>query len=408
MTAKSLNTVSTGKFHRRKDMIVRAAVEVMNQKGIRGMTLADVAAKLDLVPTAVMYYFHKKEELAAACFLRSIERYSGLIANAARCSSSSEALDVFVRSFFDLHRQIAAGEAEPVAIFDELRILQDPGVGKAYEGMFRNLRSLITKSPAGAALGRMDCNARTHMLLLQLCWAAVWQRRYDPADYEQLAAHMIDIMSLGLAKPGSSWEPCTIPLTVEPATDKSSAARETFLQAATELLNEHGYLGASVQKISERLNVTKGAFYHHNETKDDLVIACFERTLEIMRGVQQGAQRVAANGRENLTSVVAALMQYQLSGNVPLLRATALTSVPADIHNYLMREFDRVSGRFSLVLTDGIADGSLRPVNAAIAAQMITAMINATADLPTWAPGVTADNVARVYAKPLFEGLLPQ
>jgi hypothetical protein len=38
---------------------------------------------------------------------------------------------------------------------------------------------------------------------------------------------------------------------------------------------------------------------------------------------------------------------------------------------------------------------------------MITAMINATADLPTWAPGVTADNVARVYAKPLFEGLLP-
>src|SRR5262245_4597938 len=147
---------------------------------------------------------------------------------------------------------------------------------------------------------------------------------------------MIDIMSLGLAKPGSSWEPRAIPLTIEPATDKSSAARETFLQAATELLNEHGYLGASVQKISERLNVTKGAFYHHNETKDDLVIACFERTLEIMRGVQQGAQRVAANGRENLTSVVAALMQYQLSGNVPLLRATALTSVPADIHNYLM------------------------------------------------------------------------
>ena len=35
-------------------------------------------------------------------------------------------------------------------------------------------------------------------------------------------------------------------------------------------MNEHGYLGASVQKISERLNVTKGAFYHHIEAKDDL------------------------------------------------------------------------------------------------------------------------------------------
>ena len=137
------------------------------------------------------------------------------------------------------------------------------------------------------------------------------------------------------------------------------------------------------------------------------MIACFERTLDLMRRVQQDAQRVAGNGRENLMSVISALMLYQLSGNVPLLRATALTSVPADIHDYLLREFDRVSGRFSLVLTNGIADGSLRPVNAAIAAQMITAMINATPDLPLWAPGVTAENVARVYAKPLFEGILP-
>jgi hypothetical protein len=38
---------------------------------------------------------------------------------------------------------------------------------------------------------------------------------------------------------------------------------------------------------------------------------------------------------------------------------------------------------------------------------MITAMINATAELPVWAPGVTAENIADVYTRPLFEGLLP-
>lgn len=42
-------------------------------------------------------------------------------------------------------------------------------------------------------------------------------------------------------------------------------------------MNEHGYLGASVQKISEHLNLTKGAFYHHLENKDDLIAACFQR-----------------------------------------------------------------------------------------------------------------------------------
>ena len=67
------NKSATHKFHRRRDTIVRAAVEVLNAKGVRGMTLADVAARIDLVPTAVMYYFRKKEELAAACFHKAIE-----------------------------------------------------------------------------------------------------------------------------------------------------------------------------------------------------------------------------------------------------------------------------------------------------------------------------------------------
>ena len=46
-----------------------------------------------------------------------------------------------------------------------------------------------------------------------------------------------------------------------------------FLKAATRQINEHGYRGASVDRISASLNVTKGAFYHHNEAKDDLVAA---------------------------------------------------------------------------------------------------------------------------------------
>lgn len=55
--APRAHTSATHKFHKRQDTIVRAAVEVLNHKGVSGMTLADVAAKIDLVPTAVMYYF---------------------------------------------------------------------------------------------------------------------------------------------------------------------------------------------------------------------------------------------------------------------------------------------------------------------------------------------------------------
>jgi AcrR family transcriptional regulator len=397
---------ATHKFNQRRDTIVRAAVEVLNHKGVRGMTLADVAAKLDLVPTAVMYYFRKKEDLAAACFHKAIEQYESMIAEAKRGQTAREALELFVRGYFEFRRQVTAGEADQIAVYNDVRAVHDPGVGVAYTQMFRNARSLLLKSPEIASLPRMDCNARTHLLLAQLFWSVIWVPRYYVEDYPRLADHMLDILENGLLRADCDWQPRALHEVEPPVADGSSEARETFLQAATSLMNDHGYHGASVQKISERLNVTKGAFYHHLDAKDDLILACFERTLEIVRRAQQEGARLNASGADNLVAVAAALVEYQLSGKAPLLRTSALTSVPLELRSGLLKEFDRASGRFSLVFSEGIADCSLRPVDAAIAAQMITALINAAAEIHAWAPGISQQNVARAYARPLFQGLL--
>jgi AcrR family transcriptional regulator len=253
---------------------------------------------------------------------------------------------------------------------------------------------------------RVAVNARTHLLMTQLLWVIAWVQRYDPEDYARLADQMLDILENGLASGQQSWTPHAL-LTLEPPeADKSSASRETFLRAATTLMNEQGYLGASVQKISQRLNLTKGAFYHHHDGKDELVSACFARTFDIMRRAQREAAAVTRTGFEHLVAVATALMEYQLSNNAPLLRNSALTSVPERICRELLAEFDRISGRYALVFSDGIADGSLRPVDSAIAAQMITALINASAELQMWAPDVTAGTVNRLFARPLFGGLL--
>jgi hypothetical protein len=115
---------------------------------------------------------------------------------------------------------------------------------------------------------------------------------------------------------------------------------------------------------------------------------------------------VANNGAEHLIAASTALVEYQAGGNTPLLRTSALTSVPEELGAKLVAEFDRTSARVSLALSDGITDGSLRAVDATIGSQMITAMINAGAEVHAWAPGLTQQNVANVYVRPLFEGLL--
>lgn len=385
-------------------MIIRAAIEVMNRRGVRGMTLADVARRLDLVAPAVMYYFKSKEQLAATIYYRAIERYEQLIAAAQDAPSASAALEMFVRGYFDFRAAEITGQVEAIALFNDIRALHDPGVGEAYIRMFRNARALLLKPGAPPGLERIDHNARTHLLLSQLAWAVVWLPRYYSDDYPRLADHTLDILKNGLLPPDRPWHSSS--LQVGPVADKDSVARETFLQAATLLVNERGYLGASVQKISEHLNLTKGAFYHHLDNKDDLIIACFRRTLDILKRTLNDAGNEAKNGAEHLIAASTALVEYQVGGSTPLLRTSALTSVPEEMSAKLVAEFDRTSGRVSLVLTAGIADGSLRSIDANIGSQMITAMINAGAEVHAWAPGLTQQNVANIYVRPMFAGLL--
>jgi AcrR family transcriptional regulator len=290
-------------------------------------------------------------------------------------------------------------------VFNDVRALGNAPLNAAYTDMFRHARRLIEGAP-GAELPRLDRNARTHFLLSELFWSVAWLPSNPKEDYPRVGERMAGILADGLAAPGAAWPWFQIPRLTRDEDRASAASAELFLRAATELINEEGYHGASVERISSRLNVSKGAFYHHNETKDELVVACFERTCEIMWRAIRAAEAEGGSGLKVLAQVCSALVQYQSAGNLPLLRTSALTTVPETIHADLVRQFDRISHRFASIISDGIADGSLRPVDVNVAAQMTTAMINASAELQHWAPGLTPDTAARHYVRPLFEGLL--
>lgn len=396
----------TRRFEARRNAIIASAVAEINVRGVRGMTLGDVAARLDLVPTGVIYYFKNKEELAAACFMKAIERFDQLISAGLAAGPDERArLQGFVDAYFEFKRQAALGEAEQIVVFNDVRALKSTPVGEAYVGMFRHARELLT-GPPEAALSRPDRNARTHLLLSELFWSVAWLVTSDVQDYGRVAQRMGAILADGIVPDGVAWPEFTIPRLTRDEDPSAEASAELFLRAATALINEEGYHGASVERISARLNVSKGAFYHHNETKDDLVVACFERTCETMWRAIRAAEAEGGSGLKVLAQASAALVHHQMTGNLPLLRTSALTTVPKSINTQLVRQFDRISLCFASILSDGIADGSVRPVDVNVAAQMITGMVNASAELNFWAPGLTPETAAAHYVRPLFEGLL--
>jgi AcrR family transcriptional regulator len=187
--------------------------------------------------------------------------------------------------------------------------------------------------------------------------------------------------------------------------DPPRARKEAFLAAATEMVNTYGYRGASVDRISAQLNRTKGAFYHHNADKDAVIEACFERTFEMMR---RAAERAAAapTGWERLALAAAALAVSHSAPAGRMLRTYSLAGLPASMRSVMVRRFAEAAGVFAGHIADGVADGSLRPVHPAAAAQMVMATVNSSAYLGVWAPEIGRDNVVPAYVRPALMGVL--
>jgi AcrR family transcriptional regulator len=396
---------STDRYNKKKEAIIAAAAGILNRRGVRGMTLADVAASVDLITTSVTYYFKKKEDLAVACFLRGIERFDALIGEALAEPDPPSRLLKFLDLYLALHRRIREGEEAPIAVFNDIRALKEPHrpiVGKAYGQFFRKVRSLF-RGPGYEWLDRRMSTARTHMLLEQIYWSVTWLPRSDLEDYTRVRDRMFDILAHGVAPEGAPWRPSRLPEL--PPADDADAQRETFLTAATKLINQRGYRGASVEKISEQLNVTKGSFYHHNDAKDELVVECFERTFDVMRRVQSAALAESGDYWQKISSAAATLVEFQLSDRGPLLRSSALSALPEPMRIAMVERANRVSERFAAMISDGVADGSIRAVDPYIAAQMLNATLNAAADLPFTIPDVLAFDAPALYAKPMLMGV---
>jgi hypothetical protein len=70
----------------------------------------------------------------------------------------------------------------------------------------------------------------------------------------------------------------------------------------------------------------------------------------------------------------------------------------------MLGQWNRVSDRFSAMISDGIAEGSIRPIDSVIAAQLLNATLNASASMRIDRDAIR-EHAAALYAKPMLMGL---
>ena len=397
----------TPRYARKREAILHAAAQLFNQHGVKGAMLSDVARRVGLSTNSITYYYRKKEDLVVACLLRSIEVINGVISAAAEAQTVEDRVREFILGFFNRLAQVQGGSASEMMSFRDLQVLGSPHaelIFSAYTDMFRRVRRLLVSGDGGAR-NRVSLNARSHLLLTLTVGAMNWSARYDPLDYELVAARMSDILIGGLATRASGWHATALDDALAQTPDAGDATQEAFLRAATALINEQGYRGASVERISARLNVTKGSFYHHIPTKEDLISACFERTFAVTRRMQLIARAAQGSGWDRLCAVSRGLVRFQFSERGPLLRMSAWSELPDQMREDKLRAVNQLGQGFVGFLVDGMQDASIRPLDQSLAALLVSGMINASVVLDRWVPDITADNAVELFVKPLFLGI---
>lgn len=396
----------TSRFEQKRERILDAATQLINQHGIKGMTFVEVANLVELNTTSITYYFKRKEQLAAAVLERSLARIEAMIVQAGKAATPRERVKQLITINFDLFANIRRTNTPALAGLTDLRALEQPykdALFKRYHSLFDKVRHYF---PATTNAQQNFFNtASAHVLLDTMLWLPAWLATYSIGDFDRACAQLVNIFEHGLASHQSLPAPTALEHGESQLLAQQDGIPEQFLRAATNLINEVGYRGASVEKISSELNVTKGSFYHHLPTKDALVHECFRHSYHRITLIQRAADGIESNHGQKLLSSLKTLLNIQLCSKFPLLRSTAWQALPAELRSDIRLRYNRSTQRFASRITDGIFDGSLRQADPAIASQVIMTMLNAAFELRNAATQLSDDDITTLYANTIMHGL---
>lgn len=377
---------ATKKFGEKREAILHAASVLINEVGVQATTLTRVARAIGLNATSVTYYFPRKDQLIVTVYQETIALLKAIAEEALAERTVEQRIGRFVALHVALRERIRRGERGLMTALSEIRSLDQEQQDKLL-GNYREVVDIVRAffGPTSDAT-RPLYSARAHILIEAMLWWPVWSLRYSLLDFPRVEQKIVDILCFGIPADRGEWSPAEL-ADGGWRSDRGRAVQQNdeFLRAATMMINERGYRGASVNRIAEALNVTKGSFYHHHDAKDDLVMECFQRSYDRLSKVQMAGLDLEGSYWTRLSSVLGELVQIQLFDPTPLLRTTALQALDSDHRTDVVMRSNRLARRFAGFLIDGHADGSVRPIDPLVASQLIMSTLNGAYEARRWA-----------------------
>lgn len=158
---------------------------------------------------------------------------------------------------------------------------------------------------------------------------------------------------------------------------RSDETRARILAAAVECFTRNGYDATSVAEICEHAGVSKGAFYHHFPSKQAAFLALMEQWLQ---GVDAPLRATRAFGEPipqqllGLAQIVGPVFAVT-QGQIPMfLEFWRQAAKDPEVWQATIEPYRRFRRTFAALIEEGVADGSLRAIDADLAALAIVSL----------------------------------
>ena len=156
---------------------------------------------------------------------------------------------------------------------------------------------------------------------------------------------------------------------------RGEETRGRILDAAVRRFAMAGYDAASVDDICTEAGVSKGAFYHHFPTKQAVFLALMQGWLGMidtgMEAVRKGTVPEILITMTNLLPGVFAAAEDRLP---MFLEFWLQASRDETVWKAVIAPYRHYQETFSKLMQDGVAEGSLKPVDPQVAAQVIVSL----------------------------------
>jgi AcrR family transcriptional regulator len=395
---------SLSRYDRKREQILQAATTVINERGVSGMTMRDVAQAVQLTPATLAYYFKGKEDLATAAFQRRLDSFEHILSEAAKPADPYQRVEVLISLELDRLAKVFQQKIPPLASLpsanESLEFLQ---IRSRIDSLFARVEGLLGE-PANEEERELTA-ARSYMLIGLLFYMPTWAGQYSIEEFPRVREKIMSLLQAGIAYADSRWAPQIFHVDDLDVAGEAEDARRIFLPAATRLLNVSGYIGTSVDRIAEELNVTKGSFYHHLESKDELVLECIRSNYKRVACALSKSRAAGGSHLQQVSSAMATLLDLQFGQKWPLLRSTAFASLPPTLRHEVTVRYNRTALSFASSLIDGIQEGSVRPVDPLIASHVINSTLYSALGLEEWSSRLPKDRAIALYASTLMWGI---